>query len=73
MGIVSSSLGTASVNHNFHVYDLDTDSFVAYNLGSEHIPVSIYWDKKEVRCFGVQAETSKQEIAKEQSKEESEG
>lgn len=42
-----------------------------YNLGNDHIPIAIDWDKKEQRYFGVQVETSKQELAKgEETKED---
>jgi hypothetical protein len=45
---VSSSANNivSTVNHSFHIYDLDTDAFVGYNLGNDQIPVTIYWDKK---------------------------
>ena len=63
VGVISNNASNSgsAVNHSFHIYDTDTDSFVDYNLGADHIPVSFYWDKKEVRYFGVQVETSKSE------------
>lgn len=73
MGVVSNSISTngSSVNHSFHIYDIDIDSFIGYDLGKDYIPVTIYWDKKEVRYFGVQVETSKAEISKgEETKED---
>lgn len=56
VGIISNSISTtgSSVNHSFHIYDIDTDSFVDYNLGNDYIPIAITWDKKEMRYFGVQ-------------------
>lgn len=73
MGIISNNPGNtgSTVNHSFHIYDFDTDAFVGYDLGKEHIPVAIYWDKKEVRYFGVQVESSKTELSKaEETKED---
>lgn len=48
VGIISNSISTtgSSVNHSFHIYDIDTDSFVDYNLGNDYIPIAITWDKK---------------------------
>jgi hypothetical protein len=48
IGVISNNTGGggSAVNHSFHIYDTDTDSFSDYNLGKDHIPVSIYWDKK---------------------------
>ena len=45
----------STVNHSFHIYDIDSDSFVGEDLGKEKIPVAVFWDKKEPRYFGVQA------------------
>lgn len=73
VGIISNNISAtgSSVNHSFHVYDIDSDTFVDYNLGSDHIPIAIDWDKKEPRYFGVQVETSKQDLAKgEETKED---
>jgi hypothetical protein len=66
VGIISGKTNStgSSVNHSFHIYDIDSDSFIAYDLGNEKIPVSIYWDKKEVRYFGVQVESSKAVLSK---------
>ena len=58
------------MNHSFHIYDIDSDSFVDYSLGNEHIPIAINWDKKEMRYFGVLAETSKNDIKNEETKED---
>ena len=33
-------------------------------MGSEKIPVQFFWDKKEHRYFGIQAEVTKTSIAK---------
>ena len=57
IGIISNNASTtgSSVNHSFHIYDIDSDSFVDYNLGNEYIPIAINWDKKEMRYFGVLA------------------
>lgn len=48
IGVISNNTagGGSAVNHSFHIYDTDTDSFADYNLGKDHIPVSMYWDKK---------------------------
>lgn len=73
IGVVSNSISTSgsSVNHSFHIYDIETDSFVDYDLGKEHIPIAINWDKKEPKYFGVQVETSKQDLSKaEETKED---
>lgn len=73
VGIISNSISStgSSVNHSFHIYDIDADSFVEYNLGNDHIPIDIDWDKKEHRYFGVQVETSKQDLSKgEETKED---
>lgn len=66
VGVISNNAsGSGSaVNHSFHIYDTDTDSFQDYNLGTERIPVSFYWDKKEVRYFGVQVESAKTEAVR---------
>ena len=66
VGIISNSINNngSAVNHSFHVFDLETDAFVGFDLGKDHIPVNFYWDKKEVRYFGIQAETSKTELSK---------
>lgn len=68
MGVISNNATNSgsAVNHSFHIYDTETDSFVDYNLGNDHIPVSFYWDKKEIRYFGVQVETSKSGQVKEE-------
>ena len=70
IGIISNKVSSSgsSVNHSFHIYDTDVDSFTDYNLGDEHIPIAINWDKKEMRYFGVLAETSKQEKQVEETK-----
>jgi hypothetical protein len=67
VGIISNktSHSGSAVNHSFHIYDTDTDAFIDYNLGEEHIPIAIHWDKKEMRYFGVLTETSKNEIKSE--------
>lgn len=61
VGVISNNASNtgSAVNHSFHIYDTEVDGFVGYDLGKDHIPVSFYWDKKEVRYFGIQAETSK--------------
>lgn len=66
VGIISNNASNTGsvVNHSFHIYDIDTDSFIGYDLGNDKIPVHFYWDKKEVRYFGVQVETSKIELLK---------
>jgi hypothetical protein len=33
-------------------------------LGKDHIPIAINWDKKEAKYFGVEVETSKQDLSK---------
>ena len=71
VGIVSNKASTSgsSVNHSFHVYDSDSDSFLAYDLGEEKIPVAVFWDKKESRYFGVQAEVTKTSVIKNDEEE----
>jgi hypothetical protein len=57
IGIISnkaSNLGS-TVNHSFHIYDTENDSFVEYKIGEDKIPVQFFWDKKEPRYLGVQA------------------
>lgn len=66
VGIISNktSPSGSSVNHSFHIYDFEADTFVSFDLGQEKIPVSFYWDSKEIKYFGVQVESSKAEISK---------
>jgi hypothetical protein len=47
------------------VYDVDSDTFTCHDLGNEKIPVSIFWDLKDHRYFGVQVEASKTVMSKE--------
>lgn len=66
VGIIShlAKSSGSTVNHSFHIYDSEADTFVGYDLGADHIPVTFYWDKKEVRYFGVQVESSKNDLSK---------
>ena len=66
VGIVSNKASTSgsSVNHCFHIYDSDSDTFVGYDLGQQKIPVAVFWDKKESRYFGVQAQVTKTSVIK---------
>ena len=52
------------MNHSFHIFDTDNDSFSSYDMGEEKIPVQFFWDKKERRYFGIQAEVTKTSITK---------
>lgn len=63
IGIMSNKQSSAA-NHSFHVYDIDSDTFINHDLGSEKIPVSIFWDLKDPRYFGVQVEASKTIMSK---------
>ncbi len=49
----------------FHIYDIDSDIFISHDLGNEKIPVSVFWDLKDSRYFGVQVESSKTVLSKE--------
>lgn len=49
---------------------MDSDSFTCHDLGNEKIPVSIFWDLKDSRYFGVQVEASKTVLTKETEKTE---
>lgn len=63
IGIISNKISNSSsvANSCFHIYDLDSDSFVVYNLGGEKVPTLFHWDKKDFRYFGVQIESLKPE------------
>jgi hypothetical protein len=72
IGIISNAITSvgSTVNHSFHIYDIDADAFIDYDLGKDNIPVAINWDKKEMRYFGVLVETSKSDLKTEETKED---
>ena len=66
IGIISNKATNSGsvVSHSLHIFDTENDSFSNYDMGEDKIPVQFFWDKKDHRYFGIQAEVTRNSIAK---------